>query len=149
MVCQGNENRAKLLVKYENKDELVDVFMPKKKDDNIMLDDYEKIPAKSKSMQKQKNWWTKLIEVVKPEKNNDMPQKNSDTEKHEDNEVECKQNDHSKTVKIIGSSQKNNDTAVPELKCKQNKLSKKVNVKVALQKNYVMEKHEEDELEHK
>jgi len=70
-----------------------------------------------------------------------MGQKNSDTKKHEDNELECKQNDHSKRVEIMGSLQINNDTAVHELKCKQTKLSKKVNVKVALQKNYNTEKN--------
>jgi len=143
MVCRGNENRAKMLVKYKNNDELVDVFIPEKKDDNIMPDDHEKIPAMSESLQKQKNWWTKLIDIVKPEKNNDTPQKNSNTEKHEDNELECKQNDHSKTVELIGSPQINNESAVPELKCKLNKLSKKVNVKVAPQKNYDTEKRED------
>jgi len=62
-------------------------------------------------------------------------QKDYDTEKHKEDELECKQNNHSKTVEIMGSTQKNNDTAVHELKCKHNKLSKKVNVKVVLQKN--------------
>ena len=62
MVCQGNETRAKTLDEYEKKDELVDVFIPKKKDDNIVPDNNEKILATSK--------WTKLIKVVKPEKNN-------------------------------------------------------------------------------
>ena len=50
-------------------------------------------------------------------------------------ELECKQNKHSKKIEIIVSPQKNNDTAVHELKCKQKKWSKKVDVKVALQKN--------------
>ena len=67
-------------------------------------------------------------------------QKNDDTEKHEENVLECKQNNHSKMVEIMGSLQKNNNAAVHELKCKHNKLSKKVNMKVVLQKNYDMGK---------
>jgi len=46
-----------------------------------VLNNNEKIPAASESVQKQKNWWTRLIKVLKPEKNNDMLQTNSNMKK--------------------------------------------------------------------
>jgi len=70
-------------------------------------------------------------------------QKNSGMEKHDKHELECKQNDSSKMVKIMGSPQKNNNTGVHELKHKQNKLSKKINMKVVPQKKSSMKKTEE------